>query len=70
MVSCAKELFRRQGRDETFRTEMRVISMRLKYEEFGRGKVSFCRGGIVVLQKMAFRDHMTLLSECVTNVAF
>jgi iron-sulfur cluster repair protein YtfE (RIC family) len=49
---------------------MRVISMRLKYEEFRRAKVSFCCAGIVVLQEMAFRDHMTLLSECVTNVAF
>jgi hypothetical protein len=49
---------------------MRVISMRLKCEELTRGKVSFCRRGIVVLQKMAFRDHMRLLSECVTNVAF
>jgi hypothetical protein len=61
MVSCAKELFRRQGRDETFRGEMRVISMKLKCEDFRHGKVSFA-ATIVVLAKAGFYDHITLLS--------
>jgi hypothetical protein len=34
MVSCARELFRRGGREETFGAEMRMISMRLKSEGF------------------------------------
>src|SRR5438445_12544163 len=36
MVSCGRELFRRRPRDETFGGEMRVISMKLKWEDFRR----------------------------------
>jgi hypothetical protein len=36
MVSCAGELFRRGARDETFGTEMRVISMSVKLEGIPR----------------------------------
>jgi hypothetical protein len=43
MVSCAKDLFRRSGCDETFRAETGMISMKLKLEDFRRGKISFYR---------------------------
>ncbi len=39
MVSWAGEMFRRSGRDETFRAKIRIISICGKLEDFSAGKV-------------------------------
>jgi hypothetical protein len=39
MVSCRGELFRRSRRDETYEAKIRMISIRIKLDDFSAGMV-------------------------------